>query len=168
MNRTTPARLLAAAALLACAALAQAQYMWVDEKGLKQFSDRPPPASVPLKNILKAPRGVPSAANMPAEAPVATAALAAKPKEAPSLAERNADYNKRAKDTAEREQKEKAEQQAKADKAENCDRAVAARKAIDSGMRISQVDKNGERGVMSDEQRAAEARKTDKVLAACK
>lgn len=167
MNSTTPARLLAATALLACAALAQAQYMWVDEKGIKQLSDRAPPASVPLKNILKAPRGVASAANMPAEPPV-LAAAAARPKGAPSLAERNADYNKRAKETAEREQKEKQEQQARADKAENCESARATRQAIDSGVRISKIEKNGERGVMSEEQRAAEATKMDKVLAGCK
>jgi hypothetical protein len=169
MNTSHPVRLLAATALLAFASLAQAQYMWIDEKGLKQFSDRAPPASVPLKNILKAPGGVPSAANTPAEAPTATAApAAAKLKEAPTLAERNADYNKRAKETAERDEKAKQEQQAKSDKAENCERARATRQTIDSGVRISHTEKNGERGIMSDEQRAAEAKKVDKVLAGCK
>jgi hypothetical protein len=168
MNTTNRARLLAATALMAFASLAQAQYMWIDEKGIKQFSDRAPPASVPLKNILKAPKGVPSAANMPAEPPAAGAAQAAKPKEAPSLADRNADFNKRAKETAEREQKDKEEQQAKADKSENCERARATRQNIDSGVRISHTEKNGERGIMSDEQRAAEAKKADKVLAGCK
>jgi type IV secretory pathway VirB10-like protein len=168
MDRTTRARLLAASALMAFASLVQAQYMWIDEKGIKQFSDRAPPASVPLKNILKAPKGVPSAANMPAEPPAVAAVPAAKPKDAPSLADRNADYTKRAKETAEREQKEKEEQQAKADKAENCERARAARQTIDSGVRIGQTDKNGERGFMSDEQRAAESKKVDKALASCK
>ena len=167
MNRTTPARLLAASALMAFAALAHAQYLWIDEKGIKQFSDRAPPASVPLKNILKVPQGVPRAPDIAAEAPAAAAAPV-KPKEPPSLADRNADYNKRAKQAAEREQKEKDELQAKRDKAQNCTQAVAARDAIASGVRISQAGANGERGFMSDEQRGAELARVNRVLAACK
>lgn len=61
MNTSNRARLLAATALMAFASMAQAQYMWIDDKGLKQFSDRPPPPSVPLKHILKAPRGMETA-----------------------------------------------------------------------------------------------------------
>ena len=166
MNKILRARLLAAGALLAFATLAQAQYMWIDEKGLKQFSDRAPPASVPLKNILKAPRGAASAETLPAEAVAATPAAA--PKAAPTLADRNADYRKRVKESAEREQKEKDEQSAKADQADNCERARSAKRTMESGVRIGTQDKNGERGVMTDEQRAAETRKADKVLAACK
>ena len=169
MNRTLRARLLAAGALLAFATLAQAQYMWIDEKGLKQFSDRAPPASIPLKNILKAPRGAASAATLEAEAAAAAAApAAAKPKAAPTMADRNADYRKRAKEGAEREQKEKDEQLAKADQADNCQRARSAKQSMDSGARIGTQDKNGERGFMTDEQRAVETKKIDKVLAACK
>jgi type IV secretory pathway VirB10-like protein len=167
MNRTTPARLLAASALMAFAALAHAQYLWIDEKGIKQFSDRAPPPSVPLKNILKVPAGVPSAPDTVADAPAAAAAPA-KPKDPPSLAERNADYNKRAKQAAEREQKDKEELQAKRDKAENCAQAAAARDALASGVRISQAGANGERGFMSDEQRGAELARVNRALAACK
>lgn len=166
------ARLLAAGALLAFATLAQAQYMWIDEKGLKQFSDRAPPASVPLKNILKAPRGMLSAQTMPAEAeataPAAGTAPAATPKAAPTLAERDADYRKRAKESAEREQKDKDEQSAAAERADNCERMRAAKRTLDSGVRIRTQDKDGERGVMSDEQRASETRRADKTLAGCK
>jgi type IV secretory pathway VirB10-like protein len=167
MNSTTPAHLLAASALMACAALAHAQYLWIDEKGIKQFSDRAPPPSVPLKNILKAPAGVPRAPDVAAEAPAAAAA-AAKPKEPASLADRNADYDKRAKQAAEREQKEKDELQAKRDKAQNCAQAQAASAAIASGVRINLAGPNGERGFMSDEQRAVEAARVNRVIAACK
>jgi hypothetical protein len=175
MNRILRARLLAAGALLALSALAQAQYMWIDEKGMKQLSDRAPPASVPLKNILKAPRGAASAANLPIEAGAAAAAVAtgapdaAKPKAAaaPTVAERNADYRKRVKEDLEREQKEKEESTAKADRLENCERARSARQSMDSGVRIGIHDKNGERGFMSDEQRGVESKKIDKALAGC-
>jgi hypothetical protein len=168
MNRILRARLLAAGALLALSTLAQAQYMWIDEKGLKQLSDRAPPASVPLKNILKAPRG---AATLPTEAGATDMPEAVKSKPAaaaPTVAERNADYRKRAKDNLEREQKEKEESTAAAERAENCERVRAARQAIDSGARIGIQDKNGERGVMSDEQRGVESKKIDKALARCK
>ncbi|UUZ48461.1 DUF4124 domain-containing protein [Massilia sp. B-10] len=40
--------------MLMLVSLAQAQYVWVDEKGVKQFSDRSPPSNIPAKNILEA------------------------------------------------------------------------------------------------------------------
>ena len=39
--------------LYVLAAGASAQYIWLNEKGRKQFSDTPPPASVPKHRILK-------------------------------------------------------------------------------------------------------------------
>jgi hypothetical protein len=78
-------------------ALSHAQYMWLDEKGLKQLSDQPPPLSVPQNRILKQPRGqgvlpdaVPAAA-----AEGAPEAPEAKVKRPPTLADRNADFAKR-------------------------------------------------------------------------
>ena len=47
-------QLLAGSALLIVANLGHAQFVWVDAKGVKQFSDRPPPPGTPQKNILKA------------------------------------------------------------------------------------------------------------------
>jgi hypothetical protein len=167
---STRARLLAAAALMAFAAMAQAQYMWIDEKGLKQLSDRPPPPSVPLKHILKAPRGMASAATVTAEptAAAAPAPEAARPKAAPTVAERNADYNKRVREKAEHDEKDKAEAERQAALAENCTRAQEARKSLESGVRIATVDKNGERAYLTDEQRAAASQTTNKVMATCK
>ncbi|HEU4374945.1 MAG TPA: DUF4124 domain-containing protein [Telluria sp.] len=168
MTITNRARLLAATALMALASLAQAQYMWIDEKGLKQFSDRPPPPSIPLKHILKAPHGVPTAASIAAEPAAAAAPEAAKPIASPTVADRNADYNRRVKEKAERDEKDQAEAERKAALAENCGRAREARQTLDSGARIGTVDKNGERGFLSDEQRAVESQKVNKALSACK
>lgn len=173
MNTSNRARLLAATALMAFASMAQAQYMWIDDKGLKQFSDRPPPPSVPLKHILKAPRGMETASTVmaePAAAAAATAAAAdvAKPKAPPTVADRNADYNKRVKEKAEHDEKDKAEADRKAALAENCARAREARQSLDSGARVATVDKNGERAFMGDEQRALESRKVNQALSACK
>jgi len=46
--------LLAAAACCFCLS-ATAQWQWLDKDGRKVFSDRPPPADVPDKNILAQP-----------------------------------------------------------------------------------------------------------------
>ena len=32
-----------------------AQYVWLNDKGVKQYSDMPPPAAVPNQRILKSP-----------------------------------------------------------------------------------------------------------------
>ena len=41
--------------LLSFVSIASAQYVWLDDKGTKQYSDMPPPASIPQKQILKQP-----------------------------------------------------------------------------------------------------------------
>jgi hypothetical protein len=166
-------RLLAGGALLLVAGLSHAQYVWVDEKGIKQFSDRPPPPSTPLRKILKAPGVQFPAIELPAsgEAPEATPAAdaaAPKPKAPPTLAERNAEFRKRGKEQAEREQKTAEEAQRKAEQAENCEAARQNKQQLDSGVRIASTDKNGERSFISDDERAQRTAKTNKVLAGCR
>ena len=82
-QRAPHSRGLQLAALLASLwlsmASAHAQYVWVDEKGLKQYSDRAPPASVPLKRILKAP----GLAQLQKQADAAAADGEAKPESRP-------------------------------------------------------------------------------------
>lgn len=167
MNHPPLGRIAAAVVLLAFTTLAQAQYIWINEKGVKEYSDRSPPPSIPSKNILKAPGGVPAAADAPpALTPAAAATSAARP--APSLADRNADYNKRRKDQAEQAKKAGDEASQKAEKAENCSRTLAAKRSLDSGARISTVDNNGERRFIDDTERAREAARADKILASCR
>lgn len=166
----------AGAVLFGCAALAQAQYGWIDAKGIRQYSDRPPPTSIPLKNIFKAPKGQLSADNPPpAEAApaaaVSTAVPAALPatpsKAAPTLAEREADYVKRQKTAAEQEKKARDDKANAGAAADNCERARSAKRTLDSGTRISTTDANGDKAFMDDAQRAAESARVDKMLAAC-
>ena len=80
-------RLAACALLAALAAPALAQYVWLDEKGVKQYSDMPPPASVPTNRILKQPGGS-ATRNQPGK--VETQSPTAAPTAAPTLAEQNA------------------------------------------------------------------------------
>ncbi len=149
--------------------------MWVDAKGVKQFSDQPPPPSVPVSHILKAPKGQASVQNTADDAAAAAAAAAsaaltpaAVPKGPATVAEREADYVKRRKEKAEQEKKEQEEKSNRMAQADNCERTRAARSVLDAGTRISVTDKNGERAVMDDNQRAAEMQRLEKILAGCK
>jgi hypothetical protein len=163
-------RCLAAALLFTTSALAMAQYIWIDDKGVKQLSDRPPPPSVPEKRILKAP-GKPlfnpyaPAEQEPSAASAAPAAEAAKPL---TLAERNADFNKRKTEAAEAAKTAAAEAQRKSESAANCDAARKNQQALDNGMRVRAYDQNGEPAYMNDLQREDLRKNTQKVLAECK
>lgn len=180
----TAVRLAAGVLLLSCAALAQAQYMWVDAKGLKQVSDRPPPPTVPYKDILKAPLGQYSAKNMPpakagapgdfptfadpVTAPAPAPAVVAASKAPATVAEREADYIKRQKEKTDKDKKEAEEKATRTAQAEQCQRVAANKAALDKGIRLSNLDKNGDPVVMDDAQRAAESKKASDALAACK
>ena len=148
-----------------------AQYVWVDEKGVKQFSDQPPPPGVPKNRILKGPgaKAAPQAASGESQASAATPATAAAPASAPlSIAERNADFNKRRQEQAEKDKKQ-ADDASRADaKRKNCGRAREFQQSLDSGTRISQFDEAGNKGFMSDDQRAQASRENKQVLAECK
>lgn len=156
------ASLALSALLLPPAALAQ--YIWLDEKGTKQFSDMPPPASVPRSRILKQPGGAPAAT--PQEADEAKPAAPAKAE--PTLAEKNADFRKRRTEQVEKDKKAAEEAARAAENAKNCERAREYQRSLESGERIFRTDKNGERDYLSDEQRARETRENRRVIAECK
>ncbi|RJG00881.1 DUF4124 domain-containing protein [Noviherbaspirillum sedimenti] len=166
-----PVKQLAASLVLcAFASVAWAQYVWTDEKGAKQFSDMPPPASVPKNRILKQPGGAfaaPVTATASASAAPANADDAA-PKTPLSTAEKNADFMKRRTEQAEKDKKAASEAQAARDKAQNCDKARKYQSALASGQRMASTDSNGERVFLEDEQRSREMRETNRILADCK
>jgi len=166
MNCIHLKQLALALATLGMMSTALAQYVWVNEKGIKQYSDLPPPASIPQNRILKMPGGV--SAPETAER-TANAAQASDKASVPlSAAEKNADFLKRRAEQAQKEKKTAEDQQVAAAKAKNCDRARDYQRVLDSGERVASVDKNGERSYLSDEQRAREARETRRILEDCK
>jgi hypothetical protein len=175
----TGLRALAATLLLAAASLAHAQYVWTDDKGLKVYSDQPPPVSVPVKRILKAPGHT---ADASAAMPAATAAAAGdggdgpaspapapadRPKGQPSVAEQEAAYRKRKAAEAAAAQKAAEDAQRKNLVATNCANARQEQQTMASGERVSTVDASGERSYMSDEERAARLNKARQALASC-
>ena len=160
-------------AALSFATAALAQYIWLDDKSVKQFSDMPPPASVPKNRILKQP-----AAAEPAQTPGASAtdkngaqaeapAESAKSKPPMTTAEKNADFLKRRNEQAEKEKKAADNAKRKADDAQNCERARGYARSLEAGERMSHTDKNGERSFISDDERARELRDAKRILADC-
>lgn len=162
MQRSAIAFVTLLAALLATAP-AHAQYAWIDAKGLHQYSDQPPPPSVPLNRILKAPN--PKAAQVQpqaaAPAPAAPAAATA------SLAMRNDDYNKRRAEQAEQEKKSADDSSAREEASRRCDELRSNKQMLDIGARIGVVNKQGERDIMDDQQRALASKRVQDGLAKC-
>lgn len=173
MNRRWP-RLLAGGALMLLAHVAHAQYSWIDDKGTRVFSDRPPPPGTPASRILKAPRqagpalvpldGNPGAAAAPA-LPTAAATAAPKP---PSLAEQDAAFRQRQAKREEDARKAQEEAQKKQDNAERCTAARQESLQLASGMRIAQVNDKGERYFISDEDRKRRQEAAQRVLQECR
>lgn len=170
-------QLLLALAFSACSSSVFAQWQWIDETGRKVFSDRPPPAHISPKQIVKQPPGTPQAVDKvlypsPANelpAPVAPAApTPASPAPEPSAKEdaENAAHDKaleaqRKADEAERKKQE--DLQAKA-RQENCQRARAAQASLQSGGLVTYVNEKGERGIMTEERRQADLQRAQKIV----
>ena len=148
---------------------AHAQYIWLNDQGVKQFSDMPPPASVPKNRILKSPSGERPAPAAPADAPAPAAGAKSNDKDRSQMttAELEADYKKRKMAQAKDEKKAADEQQAAADKAKNCEATRAYARTLESGDRVTKMDKNGEKSFVSDEQRARDLQEAKSRLAGC-
>ncbi|MDB5853874.1 MAG: hypothetical protein JWR22_1915 [Herminiimonas sp.] len=158
---------------LAVSTSALAQYVWLDNNGSKQYSDRPPPVTVPQNRILKAPRGTalapnptPSAAQAEATQPATAANKAASPPQ--SIAEKNAEYEKLRLAQAEKDKKEAEKTRLAAERSKSCDQARSYQRTLQSGERIARTDKNGERYFVSDDQRARETEEARQLVSQCK
>ena len=162
MNNLTMMRTLqlaAGAALLMCAGLSHAQFSWIDDKGVKQFSDRPPPPGTPQNKILKARRMAVAADETPAPA-----STDAKPKAVPAtLADREAEYRKRKTDQAETDKKAGVEADNAKLKAAACASARQSKTVIDTGAPLR--ENNAERSFLTDKQRAERRAEAEKTIA---
>ena len=143
----------------AVSAPALAQYSWIDDHGTRVFSDRPPPPGTPASRILKAPRGAASTEAAPVET--------AKPT-TPTLADRDADFRKRAAERDADERKAAEEAQRKADNAAQCAAARRSEAALTSGARMTDMDDTGERVVVTEDEKARRLAQVRRVLAGCR
>lgn len=169
-------RFVSSLAALLIASSASAQFVWLDEKGVKQFSDQPPPPTVPINRIIKGP-GIkkpvaPTPTSTPVEedsdAPPAVVKPEVKAKAPPSLADRNADFQKRKTEQAEKDKKA-AEETARSDmRKQQCERLASYQRTLEQSGRIAQTNKNGEREFLNDQQLEKEKAEVKKNLEACK
>jgi len=169
MNRYWP-RLLCTCTLALLSQLAHAQYSWLDDKGTRVFSDRPPPPGTPAERILKMPRGLAPRDLQAEPAPASAASLPAPADKArpPTLAERDADFRKRAAQREVDEKKAAEEASKKTAGTENCEVARESERALNTGARLSRVDARGEKVFLSDEERAQRLARAREVLKSCR
>ena len=159
-----------------CVFSAQAQWQWLDKDGRRMFSDRPPPTEVPEKSILQRP-------GRPALSPTAAAAQAAPTPDStaqavqiattkpsggagavaqgniPKLPAAETELEKKKKAAVDQEAaRRKAEEEKFAlARAENCSRAQADKRTLDSGVRLSRTNDKGEREIFDEKIRAEES-----------
>jgi len=166
---------MAIAALLALVALpAEAQWKWKDKSGHVQYSDLPPPLGTPDQDILARPsaqRRNNPASPLPAASAASSAQLvgSASSPLTPKLVDPELEA-KRKKAEADQAVKNKAEEERiAAVKADNCARARAQLRTLDSGIRVSRTNEKGEREFLDDKQRADETQHArDAIAADCK
>ncbi|RZL37355.1 MAG: DUF4124 domain-containing protein [Rubrivivax sp.] len=153
---------------LALAASAQAQWKWKDAKGNVQYSDRPPPSGTPDKDVLQRPPGAtpPAISVVPAGQP-ASAASAAAPRpaaSAPTKAEQDAAARQKQEQDRDGAKQKEEERRVAEQKRENCTRAQANLRDLQSGIRITRTNEQGERVFMDDVQRQAEVERARSLI----
>lgn len=156
---------------LACTqAYAQAQYIWLNEKGVKQYSDTPPPRTVPADRILKKPGFKTARPLVQGEAKEESQTVndISKIEKPMTLAKKNEEFMKRKIAKEEAEKKAETEQFNKDVRAKNCERAKNYKQSLDEGVLIMSRDKNGERTVLDEAQRNKELQEVKRVLDECR
>lgn len=150
--------------LAAClyALSASAQWQWLDKDGRKVFSDRPPPADVPDRSILKRPGSRGPALPAPA-ASAAPAAPVAAPAPQTGVDKGLEEKRKQAEAAEAAKRKEEEDRNARI-RAENCSRAQQAKAGVDSGARIARVNEKGEREFLDESGLAAESQRLQTII----
>lgn len=166
-------RVLLLGCALALPLAAGAQWQWIDKDGRKVFSDQPPPADLPEKNVLKQPNRAPrvaftpSTAASPAAAPEAGAPSAAGGAGGAAKAagvDKELEEKARKAEEAEKAKRAAEEQKVAQAKAENCQRARQGKATLDSGIRVARLNDKGEREIIDDQARASEQQRMQSVI----
>jgi hypothetical protein len=154
---------------LAVALPASAQWKWRDKSGQTQYSDLPPPAGTSDKDIMQRPgpgTSIRAAAPLAASAAASGASgVAASPSLAPRGAEPELEAKRKKVEQDAADKKKADEAKTAAQKADNCNRAKAQMRTLDSGVRMGRMNDKGEREYLDDAARADEAKRTRDVIA---
>ncbi len=146
---------------------AHAQWVWKDESNHTVVSDQPPPNNIPLKNIIKTPRGS-SLTRKPIESDTDSAGSDAKKDSEPqTLAEKDMDYKKRQKEAAEASQKQADEANKAKAQQDRCKTLRSNLAGLESGIRIARTNEKGEREYLDDSQRQSEIQKSRTDMQGC-
>jgi Domain of unknown function (DUF4124) len=147
-------------------ASAQAQWKWRDADGRIQFSDRPPPATVPDKDILQRPFAQrPRVQIVSADAPASETAPRSAAPAASTAVERAAALDKAKAEAAKKAEEKAKDNEQKQRRVESCRAARQNLAQLQSGVRIAQMNEKGEREVMEDAQRASQVRRAQELIA---
>ncbi|MFV0370918.1 MAG: DUF4124 domain-containing protein [Azonexus sp.] len=163
-----PSRCIAlSAALLLCCGVVQAQtYQWKDASGKTIISDTPPPANVQKKRSVgvqqpKLTTGTPGAhaEDNGAETADAPGNQAEKPAAPATMAEKDLEFRKRQQEAREKAEKDAKEAAAARDRRDNCDRARANYRMLQSDTPVVVGDKD-----MTQKQRQQEMERTRRIM----
>jgi hypothetical protein len=160
-------RLLCAGVLALTSLLAHAQYSWLDDKGMRVFSDRPPPPGTPAERVLKTPHGLEPRAVQPEATPAPAAGGSAEAAKTATLADKELEFRKRTQQREAEEKKAAQDASSTAAKLENCAVARDSERAVNSGMRMSRLNEKGEKVFLTDEERAQRLEGARKILKSC-
>jgi len=135
---------------------------WVDANGKVHYSDQPPPANVKAKTLR-------STSSTPALTSASGVAASSAPPAVKTLAEREAELKKAQKAKKDAADKAAQEQALKEENQANCDAYKQNLRTLQEGMRMVEINANGERSFVSDEQRQQRIAKTQQDISAfCK
>jgi Domain of unknown function (DUF4124) len=141
--------------VLASANVSAGVSKWVDENNQVHYSDRPPPPDARVKSVRTISDSTGSASSVP------ETSTPASPK---SVSERDADWKKAQKGKNEAADKTAKKQAADEAKKASCASAQQYLRTLQEGMRMVEVDANGERTFMDDSQREELIAKTQKDI----
>ena len=145
-----------------------AQWQWVDNEGRKVFSDRAPPVEIKDKNIIKRPADKLNSANQPLiETLVSGAPTGLSLVNAPRISGKDAELESRKKKIENEEilKKKLDEEKVSKIKSDICDRARINLATLNSGIRMTSANANGEREYFDEARLAAETSRTQDVIA---
>ena len=145
---------------------AQAQWKWRDANNRVQYSDLPPPGTVPESAILQRPTGARRTVAPDAPAVSASPVVAAS---SPARTDPELEAKRKKAEQDQAAARKAEEDKHNAAKAENCTRAKGYLKAIEDGQRMARMNANGEREVYDDKIRAEEGKRAREIIASeCK
>jgi len=137
---------------------------WVDENNQVHYSDQPPPGTTPKKIFSNSSADIPTQTENESESKNTEEADEELSNEPKTIAEREIELKKARKKKQEAAEKAAEEQANKKINQANCNNARKSLKSLQSDIRMTDIDENGERFYLNDAQRQQRISKTQKDI----